>query len=491
MTRQIRRIAVGVVVLFAALFVNLNLIVVLQGEDLTGDERNARGLLAEYSIPRGAMVAGIGAASEEVAGTVETEGRLVYERTYRDGPTYAHITGFHSFVYGRSELESSFNAYLTGSAPEAFARNLADLLAGRQRAGDTLQLTVEPAVQQAAADAIAGREGAVVALDPRSGAILALASAPSYDPNLLASHSDSEVREAWTQLGERAIDPRLNRAVRETYPPASTFKIVTAAAALERGASGSTEFPDPVRLELPLTEASIGNFGGGVCNDGDSVTLAQAMTVSCNTTFGMIGLDLGAEQLAEQAERFGFNEAWDLQIPDPATSVMPAELDAPSTAQSAIGQRDVRVSPLQMALVSAAVANDGVIMEPRIVNHVEDVAGRILARFDPVEATLGSQPTAMSRETAAELRDMLVQAVDSGTGRNAAIDGVQVAGKTGTAQRGDGQPPTVWFTGFAPAEDPHVAVAVVVVDADAGDTGGGVAAPIAREVMQAALTLRG
>ena len=487
MRKQIRRITLGVVALFALLFVNLNVIAVLQAEELRTDQRNARGLLAEYETPRGAMIAGQGGASVEIAGSTSTGGRLDYLREYPEGPTYAHVTGFHSFVYGRSELESSFNDFLIGSAPEAFARNIADLLAGRQRAGDTLQLTIDPRVQRAAVDALDGRVGAIVAVAPATGEILALASAPTYDPNPLASHDGSEVREAWSALSDRDVDPRLNRALRETYPPGSTFKLVSGAAALESGVRPDTVYPDPPALELPLTEATIRNFGSGVCADGSSITLSRAMAVSCNTTFGQIGLDLGTDRLVRQAERFGLNAEWDLQMDRIAESAIPDDLDEPSTAQSAIGQRDVRTTPLQVAMMSAAIANDGELVEPRIVRHVEDVSGRVLTRFDPEPLRFAGSAQAVSAGTAAALRDMMVEAVEDGTGTGAAIGGVRVGGKTGTAQRGEGEPPTVWFTGFAPAELPEVAVAVVNTDTGAGDTGGSVAAPKARAVIEAAL----
>lgn len=487
MTHQIRRVALGLLVLFGALFINLNVVAVVQSEDLRTDERNARGLIAEYEIARGAMIAGDGADSHRIAGSEETDGQLRYRRRYPEGPTYAHVTGYHSFVYGRSELEATFNDFLTGSAPEAFARNIADLLAGRQRDGDTLQLTIDPATQEAAVDALDGSTGAVVAIEPVTGEVLALASSPTYDPDDLASHSGDEVRQTWDELGARDPDPRLNRAVREIYPPGSTFKLVTAAAALESGVTPETTYADPQRLELPLTTASIGNFGGGTCNQGQPITLADAMAVSCNTTFGQIGLDLGVDRLARQAERFGLNHEWDFQLPSPAVSVMPDDLDEPATAQSAIGQRDVRVTPLAMSMISASIANGGQMVTPRVVRHVEDVSGRVLRDFEPQPLEFDGDSQAISARTAGALRDMMAEVVASGTGTGAQLDGVAVAGKTGTAQTAEGQPPTVWFTGFAPVDNPQIAVSVVITDPGADATGGGVAAPLARDVIRASL----
>jgi penicillin-binding protein A len=488
-TRQVRRVAIAMLMLFGALFVNLNVIQVLRADTLTSDNRNARQLIREYQIRRGSLIAADG--STQLARVEETEGRLRYLRRYDGGELFAPITGFYSFVYGRAELEESFNEFLVGSAPEVFARNLADLLAGRERSGDDVILSVSPAVQQAARDALGDRRGAVVALRPATGELLAVWSSPSYDPNELSGHDGTAVREYWSQLNEDPTSPLRNRAVREWYPPGSVFKLVTAAAALEIGVPVDRTFPDPVSQELPQTTARIGNFGGGTCNNGSPLTLFQAMTVSCNTTFALLGLELGPARLVEQAEAFGLNREVGLQLPRPLVSRIPKELDPPQTAQSAIGQRDVRVTPLQMAMIAAAIGNDGVLMTPRLVTQVENERREIVRQYppEPLVLTGRSDARAVSPATAAALRDMMVNVVAQGTGRRAAIDGVTVAGKTGTAENPVG-PPTVWFVGFAPADAPQVAVAVVVEDGgDVGDeaTGGAVAAPIARAVMQAAL----
>jgi penicillin-binding protein A len=488
-TRQLQVVGGILLALFVALFVNLNYLQVLRADELANDDRNARQLIREYEIRRGLLIAGDG--STELARVEETDGPLRYRREYSDGPLYAHATGYHSLVFGRSELESSFNDYLLGSAPETFGRNLVDLLAGRERAGDDLLTTLRPAVQQAAFEALDGRRGAVVALEPRTGEILALVSSPSYDPNRLSTHDSAEANAYWDELQEDPDRPLVNRAVREWYAPGSSFKLVTAAAALDNGVSPDASFPDPVALELPQTTATIRNFGRGVCADGGSVTLSQALVVSCNTTFGQLGLDLGAGELAAQAEAFGFNDAIISQLPSPLNSRFPGELNPPQTAQAAIGQFDVRATPLQMALVAAAVGNNGVLMEPHLVRGVLDDRGQEVARFgaEPFAPTGRPNAQALSQQAAAHLRDMMVEAVASGTGTNARIDGVDVAGKTGTAEGGEG-PPTVWFAGFAPAASPTVAVAVVLEEgggAGDGATGGSVAAPVARVVLEAAL----
>jgi penicillin-binding protein A len=488
MNTQVRRVAIGIFVLFGLLFVNLNYIQVLQADELANDNRNTRGLIREYEIRRGLMIAGDGVT--DIARVEQTDGTLRYLRQYTDGPLFAHITGYHSVVYGRSELERSFNDFLIGAAPETFTRNLADLLAGRERAGDDLILTVQPSVQAAAREALGDRRGAVVALEPRTGGILALWSSPTYDPNRLATHSSAEANAYWAELNADAGRPLVNRGAREWYPPGSTFKLVTTAAALEHGIQPDQTFPDPVEQELPQTTSTIRNFGRGTCNQGNPITLTRALEVSCNTTFAQIGLELGADVLIDTAEAFGLNHTLvDDQIPNILDSRMPRELNPPQTAQSAIGQFDVRTTPLQMALVASTIANNGVLMTPHIVRQVADERSSPVAVLgpDPLVLSGRSDAQAISQQTAQHLRDMMIGVVERGTGGGAAIPGVRVAGKTGTAETGQG-PPTVWFVGFAPAEDPRVAVAVVVEEGGGvGDeaTGGRIAAPIAQAVMAA------
>ncbi|WP_370325911.1 peptidoglycan D,D-transpeptidase FtsI family protein [Euzebya sp.] len=492
MTRSIRRTAWTVFVLFGLLFLNLNWLQVIRADDLAEDPRNRRQLLAEYDIRRGSITVGRGGAQQTIASSRETDDQLRFLREYAEPELYAHVTGFHSFIFGRSQLEQRYNDFLQGSSPEALFRNLGDALQGRERQGDTVVTSIDPQVQAAAAQALAGQTGAVVALDPRTGDVLAMVSSPSYDPTLLSSHDGAQIRETWEALEADPSNPRLNRATSELYAPGSTFKVITAAAALERGVTPADTYPDPPFLDLPQTEAQIGNFARGrSCGDGRTVSLRRALEVSCNTTFGQIGLDLGAQALIETAEAFGLNADLEFDLPT-ATSRIPKELDPPQTAQSAIGQRDVRVSPLQMALVAAAIGNDGVMMRPRLVTEVQDFAGRTVRQY-PAEARAtqaSASGVAISPATAEALTDMMVGVVADGTGSNAQVPGVQVAGKTGTAEQGDGEPPDTWFIGFAPADEPRVAVAVVVEgggDAGESGTGGGVAAPIARTVLEAAL----
>ena len=481
MNTPLRRLATVVVAMFVVLMGGATWVQYVSAADLNSDPRNVRTLYREYGNARGPIVV----AGEAVALSTPVDDPFGYQRSYANGPLYAPATGFYSVVYGRDGIEEWMNTELNGSADSLFLTRVQDLFTGRQPQGASVELTIDPVVQQAAWDALGDQRGAVVALDPATGAILALVSRPSYDPSALASHDMAAVTEVWEALEADPTRPMDNRAIAgRTYPPGSTFKLITAAAALEAGYSPGTAIPAPTELDLPLTTAVLRNFGGSACSSTGTLSLADALRVSCNTAFGQLGMDLGADALAAQATAFGFDTP--LNVPMRVTeSHFPAQLDAPQTALSAIGQYEVRVTPLQMAMVSAAVANGGVQMQPYLVREVRSQDLTVVDRTEPVE--LGRP---ISAETAAALRDMMVQVVANGTGRAAQIPGVQVAGKTGTAQTSDDAAPHAWFTAFAPADAPRVAVAVLVENGGSlGNeaTGGAVAAPIARAVIEAAL----
>jgi peptidoglycan glycosyltransferase len=347
-------------------------------------------------------------------------------------------------------------------------------------------LTLQQAAQQAAYDGLAGHRGAAVAIDPRTGAVLAMVSTPSYDPNRLSSHEGDKIRAYYNALQDDDADPLLNRVVQQTYPPGSTFKVITSAAALSSGKfTPDSRIPSPRELDLPQTDRNLKNFGGESCGDGKTSTLADAFRISCNTAFGQLGMTLGGDAVREQAEKFGFGEE-DLQVPTRvARSVVPDELSPPQEAQAAIGQYDVRVTPLQMAMVAAGVANDGVVMKPYLVETVRGPDLDVISEAEPQELS-----RAVSSDVAAQLTRMMTAVVAKGTGTRAQIPGVTVAGKTGTAQHGKGKAPHAWFISFAPAEDPQVAVAVVVEDGGQlghEGFGGSIAAPIAKKVMEAVL----
>lgn len=481
MNTPLRRLATVVVIMFLALMGGATWVQFFQAGELNADQRNVRTLYREFGNDRGPIVV----AGESIASSAPVDDPFGYQRSYAQGPLYAHVTGFYSVVYQRSGIEAAMNTELNGSADSLFYSRLQDLVTGREPQGAAVELTIDPAAQQAAWDALGDQRGAVVALDPRTGAVLALVSKPSFDPNVLAGHDTAAVVAAWEDLQAADGGPLTNRAIAgATYPPGSTFKLVTAAAALEGGLAPDAPIPAPDTFTLPTTSQELGNFGGSSCSPNGETTLADALRISCNTAFAQLGVELGDRVIREQAEAFGFGAA--LDVPMKVTeSSFPADPDAPQTALSAIGQYEVRVTPLQVAMISAAVANDGVLMEPHLVRAVRSGDLEVVTETDPTE--LGR---AVSAETAATLRDMMLGVVEDGTGQRAQISGVQVAGKSGTAETSDDVAPHAWFTAFAPADDPQVAVAVIVENGgDLGSeaTGGAVAAPIARAVIEAVL----
>jgi peptidoglycan glycosyltransferase len=493
--RQIRRLGAGLLALFLLLFAQINYIQVFAADRLENNPANAlRQLRAEYAVDRGEILAADG--TTVLASSRRSSGDLKYQRRYPFGPRYAHLTGFYSFVFGRSELEQAYNEYLAGEAAELLPQTLADLVLGRDKRGATIVTTIVPELQEAAEQAAAAESGdvAIAAIDPATGDVLALVAEPTFDPNPLASQDPDVVRSTWDELNDDPQKPLVSRASDELFPPGSSFKIVTASAALENGFGPDSTWPNPRELDLPLTDETLENFGGSHCSGGaPTITLASALQQSCNVTFGEIGLELGADRLAEQARVYGFTpEAGEDLIPfdipwvsgvfpDPATF----EGRDPAVALSAIGQQDVATNPLHMALVAGAIGNGGIMMRPRLVTEVRDPSGRVVAEFGP---EVFSEP--LSPQNAAALTAMMVSVVDAGTGTAARIPGISVAGKTGTAQHGEGEDPHAWFVSFAPAGAPQVAVAVIVLDGGSlgsEATGGQIAAPIARAVIEAAL----
>ncbi|MPR00109.1 penicillin-binding protein 2 [Modestobacter sp. I12A-02628] len=480
MNAPLRRVAISVLVLFTLLIVNVNYIQVWRSADLRADPGNTRVLSEEYDRQRGSIVV----AGNEIAVSTRTDDALTYLRQYPQGELYAAVTGYYSLLYSSSGLERTENDVLTGSDPRLFGRRLADLFTGRDLTGGNVVLTLDPAAQQAGMEGLDGVTGAVVALEPSTGKVLALGSTPSYDPTLLSSHDPDAIRAYADELGAQDPDPRLNQATSEIYPPGSIFKVIVSAAALEDGYTPQTTVPAPDVLTLPGTETPLRNFGNSSCNGGADQSLIDALTISCNTAFAQLGIDLGEEKVRDMAEAFGMtDETTELPLEVTGSTMGEIESDA-ALGQASIGQRNVRMTPVQAALIAATVANGGTQMKPYLVDQIQAPDLTVEDQTEPEES--GSP---ISAETADELTDMMVSVVENGSGRRAQIDGVEVAGKTGTAQTGNDTPDHNWFIGFAPADDPQIAVAVFV--ANGGGTGGDVSAPIAQRVMSAYLQAQG
>ncbi|WP_406278505.1 penicillin-binding transpeptidase domain-containing protein [Embleya sp. NBC_00896] len=482
-----RRAAGFCLLLLLALLGNATWVQAYKADDYDHMAGNRRPQIVRYQEARGDILV----AGKPITGSQRTSASsdLAYARSYTDGPLYAPITGYASQLYGTSLIEGVEDDILAGTDARLGAWPVITAVTRARNPGGNVATTILPAAQRAAFAGLAstGNKGAVAAIDPVTGAVLALVSTPSYDPGVLAGVNKA-ARSAWSALDTDPDRPMLNRALRETYPPGSTFKVVTAAAALTSGTvtdpDAPTTSPDPYLL--PDTRTPLGNGSSG-CRD---ASLRYALTASCNTVFAKLGVDMGADTVRRQADAFGFDDAT-LRIPVAVTaSVFPKDPDRPQTALSSIGQFDTRATPLQMAMVAAGIANDGEVMRPYLVDKLTRSDGTTVETTD--HRTMGR---AVTPPVARQLQKMMQDVVTTGTAGNARIDGAVVGGKTGTAQHGERNRavPYAWFIAYAkPADDdrPAVAVAVVVEDgaADRADiTGGGLAAPIAKAVMTAVL----
>ena len=482
MTRQIRRVGVALLVAFLILFAMLNYLQVFAAQSIASNPANIRNILNEYAVKRGNIVTADG---KTVASSKATNDKLKYLRSYPQGELYAHITGYYSLVYGTAGIEAAYNDQLLGEGGVVSVQDVEDSFLGGGEQGDNVELTIDSKLQSLARDALGSNEGAVVALDPHSGDVRAMYGNPTYDPNPLASHDPDQQRRFRATLDPKSpTSPLINKAVQSTYPPGSTFKIVTAAAALDSGRyNARSSFPDPQALDLPLTDNTLTNFTHTACLNGTEIDLFTAVEISCDTTFALLGLKI-PQEIATVAEALGFNSFIPFDLPT-AASTFPRVPDneAPLRAYAAIGQGNTAATTLQMALVASAVANGGVEPRPRLVSAISDPSGGIVERFAP--ESLGR---AFSSETARSLTEMMTAVVRSGTATTAQIPGVTVAGKTGTAQTVPGAAPHAWFIAFAPAENPQIAVAVIVENGGSYGseaTGGAVAAPIAKQIIEA------
>lgn len=498
MNRQIHQVTVLVVVMFLALATSVTS---LQGfarpalweangpeGNLTADSRNSRTIFAEYGTDRGQIIAGATVVADSVK-TDDTDDNYSYQRTYPGGELYAPITGYYSTAFSsRTGMEAAKNTVLNGQDPSLLSSRIKALVTGESQQGGAVELTIDPEIQQAAWDALDGRRGSVVALDPSTGAILALVSSPSFDPNDLADHDAAVAQAAMDELTDDPDKPLDNRAIAgDLYPPGSTFKILTVAAAMRNGTAGpDTEVDAPDTLTLPGTTHPLENYNGESCGAG-RVTLAYAFAESCNTPFAQLAMDVGDEELASEAEAWGFGA--DEEIPLTVTpSTYPTNDSQAQTAMAGIGQASVRVTPLMMAQVAATVANDGTQMAPYLVSQTLDSDLSVVDTTKPKVAR-----TPISTETAQSLTTLMQGAVaEGGTGDSAQVPGVAVAGKTGTAETGqDTGGPVTWFIGFAGTdiEKPSIALAVVLDGGDQteGGTGGTVAGPVAHDIIKAAV----
>jgi peptidoglycan glycosyltransferase len=483
-TRQIRLLGIGLMVCFLVLFVQLNRITVFQAAQLNDNPVNTRAILRDFNQPRGSVTTADGVV---IARSVPSGDQFDLQREYPEGPLFAQVTGFFSFTLGSSGVEKTYNDELAGRTLDLSFQDLGDLFVDKDRVGD-LTLTLRADLQRIATDQLGAQEGSVVALDPRTGGILALVSHPSYDPNLIADHDTEAAANVQRMLDASPDKPRLARTYQDRFFPGSTFKVVTATAGISRGGvtADAPAYPVSNGYTAPGTTRPLRNFEGATCGG----ALFQILRASCNTAFAQMGVETGPEAMIATAEAFGFNKDVPIDLTAPATSNFPTDFERnlPALAQSSIGQNDVSATPLQMAMVAGAVANaDGAVMTPHVLEDVRDENGNVVDTYEPSVWT-----TAMDSATAALMREAMRGVVESGTAARLAVPGFEVGGKTGTAQLGtDPARSHAWIIGFAgPAgEEPTIAVAVIVEGQPGASeqTGGRVAAPIAQAVLAAYL----
>jgi peptidoglycan glycosyltransferase len=491
MNRPIRTLAVGFLVLFLGLLGRATYLQFFEASSLdsvTAHPSNVRAVNDEFSRQRGNITILDGT---RIAYSSPIAGMYKYQRTYPYGPEYSQITGYFSLGYGLGGIEAAQNKALSGEDDKLFLRRLTDILENKPTPGENVVLTLNAKAQKAAYDGLRGKIGSVVAIEPSTGRILAMISTPTYNPNNLAVHDASKVSATKTRLLNQTPSPLDNTAIQTIVPPGSTFKLVTAAAALSSGRyTPNSLVPGAARMRLPLSSTYLTNENGFGCG-ANQVTLTVALERSCNVAFGTVGGALGVKALNTQAEKFGFGQTWFNELNDglvsQSASNFPANADAPGTVLAAIGQGNVAATPLQMAMVAAGIANNGTVMAPYLVNEV-DAGLNVVSHATP--HPINTMQPAISPTVAQELTQMMVQVVQNGTGTTAQIPGIQVAGKTGTAQSAASRPPYAWFVSFAPADHPEVAVAVLIQDAGVERnqiSGAGLAAPIAKAVMRAVI----
>ncbi|MFW0183869.1 peptidoglycan D,D-transpeptidase FtsI family protein [Rothia sp. CCM 9417] len=478
MNKAIRRAWIAASCVFVLLLGTLTYIQFFDAKSLQANAWNSRTLYESYGSQRGSIVVN----GVDIASSVESNDGYAFQRTYSAPELYAGITGYYSSIYGATGLESAMNEQLSGNSDAQFYDRLAQMFTGGSSQGASVELTIDPELQQLAYTLLDGHKGAIVALNPKTGEILAMVSTPSYDPNSLSSHNSESVLAQYATLNEDSNHPLYNRAIAgDTYAPGSTFKIIDAVAALESGKYDANSVIDnPQNLTLPNTNVTLPNYVGGQCSTQTTATIEWALAQSCNTPFAQIAMDLGEDTIAQTAKNFGYGQ--DLRIPLPVSqSVFPTNMEKSQLAQAAIGQYDVKTTPLQVAMMSAAIANDGVQMKPNLIRSVKSHNLSSLYEFSAEELKRST-----SADVANQVTDWMVNDVDNGIASAASVNGVKVAGKTGTAEIGDSGLNNSWFTGFAPADDPQVAIAVVYEGVDV-TIGAQLAAPAGKQLFEAVL----
>lgn len=484
MNQAIRHSWVAAIAMFALIFGAISYVQVIGADELKANPWNQRAVLQSFCNDRGAIIVGGSPVAESVDTGSET---CAFQRTYPQPEAYAGITGYFSQNFGATGLEQSMGAELAGNSDQLFLDRVGQLFLGNQPKGASVELTIDPEIQELAYSLIPdGQRGSIVVTNPKTGAILAMVSKPSYDPNLVATQdlaaADASMNELIKVPGIN-LNPNVSGPTGELLAPGSVFKLVGTAAALSSGKyNKDSELPNPAELPFDGIEYRLPNYAGGNCYTRDTASFAFALQQSCNTPFASIALDLGRDAIAEQAAKFGFGQDMgdQLKLDYARGSTFPDDLDGPGLAQSVIGQKDVRATPLQVALMTAAIANDGVQMQPNLIKTLRSPDLRVIEEPQPKQLRTSTTP-----DIANQITEWMVSAVSEGIANRAAVPGVQVAGKTGTAELGNGTNNS-WFTGFAPANNPQVGVTIVMEGVDI-TTGAQLTSPNAKRIFEAVL----
>ncbi|CAH0212445.1 MULTISPECIES: penicillin-binding transpeptidase domain-containing protein [unclassified Microbacterium] len=482
MTKEMRRLSIVMLFMFLSLFVATSWIQVVEADNLGQADGNTRSLLASYEIQRGSILVD----DSPIVSSVASDDEYRYQREYVDSPMWSSVTGFFNpALQSSTGIENAFNADLSGTGASAFLAEIERIVSGQPQRGFSIELTLDAAAQRAAYEAFGDKQGAAVAIEPSTGRILAMYSTPGYDANELAVHSATQAEEAYNALDALKPNPLINNATDDVNPPGSTFKVLVAAAAYATGEwTPESTLPNPARYTLPGSNNQVRNAWGGTCGSGSTVTIAEAVKLSCNIPMAELAVELGSETIFDIAEKFGFNQEFTTPLPV-AKSSYPRVLNDPQTALTGFGQGQVTATALQVAMISAGLANDGLVMKPRLVDAV--IGNDLSTVREYPDEEFGR---AVEAGVADDVTAAMVASVTDGAAQGARIDGVEVAGKTGTAEHEPDDPYTLWFTGFAPADNPQIAVAVVVEDGGGmGQSGSGdtLAAPIAKKIIEAVL----
>jgi peptidoglycan glycosyltransferase len=480
--QAIRHSWIAAIAMFALIFGAISYVQVVGADELKANPWNRRAILQNYCNDRGAILVGGSAIAESVPGNESCK----FQRRYNQPELYAGLTGYFSRSYGVTGLEQSMDAQLAGSSDQLFLDRIGQLFLGNQPKGASVELTIDPEIQKLAYDLIPdGQRGSIVVTDPKTGNILAMVSKPSYDPNLIATQDIAKEQAAYNEaikIPGVNLNPSVSGPTGALLAPGSVFKLVDTAAALNSGKyNADSVLPNPAQMSFPGIQYQLPNYAGGNCYTRSTASFAFALQQSCNTPFASIARDLGENAIAQQASKFGFDQELGDQLKlDYQKSVFPRDLDAAGLAQSAIGQRDVRATPLQIALMTSAIANGGVQMAPNLIKAVRSPDLRVIDEPKPVALRTSTTP-----EIAGQITEWMTSVVSEGIGSGAGIPGIQVAGKTGTAELGNGLNNS-WFTGFAPANDPQVSVTVVMQGVDI-TTGAQLTSPNAKKIFEAVL----